>query len=45
MLVRIDCKSNENEHLRILDSILRAVFEYGPVYLNQPKVDNKMYCS
>ncbi|CAF0899240.1 unnamed protein product [Brachionus calyciflorus] len=36
---------SENEYLRKLSSVLSSVNEYGPAYLNQPKADNKKYCS
>ncbi|RNA41163.1 hypothetical protein BpHYR1_002765 [Brachionus plicatilis] len=47
IFVPIECAiiPHENEYLRKLNGILNSINEYGPAYLNQPKVDNKKYCS
>jgi hypothetical protein len=43
--IPVECDSNENEYLRRLDGIMRKSFEYGSAFLDQPKVDNRIYCS
>ena len=36
---------NENQYLIKLNEIISSINKFGPAYLNQPRVDNKIYCS
>lgn len=43
--LQCELNPNDNEYLRRLDNIMKFTHEYGPVYLDRPKFDNKKYCS
>lgn len=40
-----DIDLTENQYLIKLNEVLVSMNSFGPAYLNQPKLDNKIFCS